>query len=170
MYETIIMAVSNVITGMLSRWSPKTETGNEQLAFRMAEIERRLDTELRRSCGSPTNLYLNQTLQLFFETIRKLNIQISIGNPGSNVVLNIRSCPFKQDIDQILNTVAQDVIDFETIKTPAEILNIPQKIMVEEIGASSTDTQFPKPSQTSTAQIMQQSKDRLQRRLRETNL
>lgn len=170
MYETIIMAVGNVIAGLFSGRFSKAKTANEQLMLQISEIQRTLDTELRKTNDSLNELHKNQTLQLFFETLKSLNIRISIGSPSNNVIFDFQSSPVKQDIDQALSIAAQNTLDFETIKTIFEIIGVSQNTVEAEIEGATSDIQFQNSPRTSTAQIMWKSKDRLRQRLEETKL
>lgn len=169
MYEAIITAVGNVIAGLLTGWASKPKADNGQLMLQLSEIQRKLDTELGKTSNSFNNLYRNQTLQLFFETLKSLNIHISIGIPNSNVIFNLQSCPFEQDINQALSTTAQNVLDFETIKPFSEIIDVSQDT-TEEIEYPPANIQLQNSRRISTAQIMRESRDRLQQRLKETTL
>lgn len=173
MYETIIATVGNVIAALFSGRFSKPKVDNEQLVLPLSEIQHTIDTELRKASDSLNNLqpmYQNQTLQLFFETLKSLNIRISVGFPGSNVTFNLQSCPAEQDINQALNVAAQNTLDFETIKSIPEIIGIPKNIIEAEIEYPSADIQFQNQPPKSAAQIMQRSKDRLRERLKETSL
>lgn len=170
MYEAIIAAVGNVIAGLLNGWASKSKVDNEQLMLQLSEIQYRLDTELGRTNSSFNNLYRNQTLQLFFETLKSLNIHISIGIPNSNVIFDLQSCPLEQDINQALSATAQNVLDFETIKSFSDIIDVVQDTTEEEIEYPSVNVQLQNSLRISTAQIMRESRDRLQQRLKETIL
>ena len=134
MNETIILAVGNVISGLLSGISPKKRSGNEQLILQISEIEKKLDKELGKTNQSLDRLYRNQMLQLFFEVLKELNIRITIGKPNSDVILDLQSYSLKKDINNVLNNTAQNVLDFETTKTLAEMLDASQNCMEVKAG------------------------------------
>ncbi len=169
MNETIILAVGNVISGLLSGISPKKRSGNEQLILQISEIEKKLDKELGKTNQSLDRLYRNQMLQLFFEVLKELNIRITIGKPNSDVILDLQSYSLKKDINNVLNNTAQNVLDFETTKTLAEMLDASQNCMEVKAGYPSAGKQI-QDQHSLSAQIMQNSRERLQKRLQETKL
>lgn len=173
MYETIIATVGNIIAALFSGRFSKSKVDNEQLVLQLSEIQHTIDTELRKANDSLNNLqpmYQNQTLQLFFETLKSLNVRISIGCPSSNVTFTLQSSPAERDINQALNVAAQNILDFETIKPIPEILGIPKNSIAAEVEYPSADIQFQDQPPISAAQIMQRSKDRLRQLLEETRL
>lgn len=187
MYEVIITTVGSIIESFFSGYFQRNLTApepvgsyidTEAINIRLDELEKifesrlKQESELRqRDSSSNAILYLNQALQLFFEFLKSSDIQISITHPDNDSTeFNFQSCPSKQGRHPDLDAIADDILDFETIKPINDMIGLPGDTAEAGTDGSSSDSQPREPGPISAAQIMKKSRERLCRRLNETKL
>lgn len=178
MFETITETVKNVIESFFSAYfhmslfgpsGPSADMG--AVNIRLDEIERKLERGLKESGSPASELYMNQALQFFFEILKNYDIQISVRHPDDGgTEFNFQSLPSGQGKRPSLEAIAEDVLDFKTVKSIDDMIGQPSGGGKATAPVSQPDPRRRNPCPISAAQIMRDSRETLRRQMAEARL
>lgn len=164
MYETIIKAVENVLVALFTKGitMPLGKSKKKEFEYRISELEKiifdRLEWENKKEIASNNDLYLNQALQLFFKVLEYLNIQIIISSKEQENIMFKLDNKSLDNVDYVIKSTAQEVLDLETIKPLSDIINT-----THTVGKKSLFQQ----GKLSSKDILQKSRERFQKKIME---
>lgn len=164
MFEAIISAVGAILANIFPIIIQDRKALCHRPDIEIAKLKRDLGNELQKFGTGYNELHVNQAMQLFFETLRNLDVQIRIRPPrNDHLILNIQNHQTMPEFEPMLKITAQDVLDFETTKTIFEMIGADPR---EEKCSAAVCA----PEAKSVLQIMQKSKNRYEQRLAESHL
>ncbi len=164
MYETIIKTVENVLVALFTKGVavPLGKSKKQEFEYRISELEKiinnLLDEQNKKEITSNNDLYLNQALQLFFKVLEYLDIQIIISSKRQGNIMFKLDSKSLENIDYVVKSTAQEVLDLETIKPLSDIINT-----THIVGKESLFQQ----GELSSKDILQKSRERFQKKIME---